>query len=75
MKQLDKQRPSRPEGNTSGTNSNDQRRRPKLQPVGKQKYKPKQVYIEDEDEDEEIDLFGLNEDYAEDEDYDEEDED
>ncbi|WP_367391354.1 hypothetical protein [Lewinella sp. LCG006] len=71
MKQLDKQRQSRPENNASGTNSNDQRRRTKLQPVGKQKYKPKQVYLEDED-DEEIDLFGLNE---EDEDYYDEDED
>ena len=67
MKQLDKQRQSRPENSVPGTNSNDQRRRTKLQPVGKQKYKPKQVYLEDEDEDEEIDLFGLNE--EEDEDY------
>lgn len=73
MKQLDKQRQGRPGNNASGTDSNDQRRRTKLQPVGKQKYKPKQVYLLDEDDDEEIDLFGLNED--DDDDYDEEEED
>lgn len=58
MKQLDKSLQRRSDKDTSGANStNDQRRRPKLQPVGKEKYKPKQVYLEDED-DVEIDLFG-----------------
>jgi hypothetical protein len=43
---------------------NDRQRRPKLKPVDKQKYKPKQVYkTMDEDEDEDIDIFGyLNDD-------------
>ena len=38
--------------------SADQRRRTKLKPQTKQKYKPKQVYYSSEDENEELDLFG-----------------
>lgn len=70
MKYLDKQRQSRPGKSYAGDNTNDQRRRTKLQPVGKQKYKPKQVYLED-DEDIEIDLFGYLEDDDDEEDDDE----
>lgn len=70
MRYVDKQRPNRPDKPNSGDNTNEQRRRTKLQPVGKQKYKPKQVYLEDDD-DTEIDLFG----YLEEEDDDEYDDD
>ncbi|RMF02267.1 MAG: hypothetical protein D6772_03695 [Bacteroidetes bacterium] len=38
-------------------------RRHKLKPAGKQKYKPKQYYVEEMDDDfSDIDLFGLQED-------------
>lgn len=48
--------------------ANERQRRPKLKPVDKQKYKPKQVYKDlGEDEDEDIDLFGyLHDDEEED---------
>lgn len=42
----------------STTTMEDHRRRTKLKPQSKQKYKPKQVYFHQEDENEEIDLFG-----------------
>ena len=39
-------------------NTTGERRRTKLKPKVKQKYKPKQVYYYQEDDSEELDLFG-----------------
>jgi hypothetical protein len=49
--------------------TNERQRRPKLKPVDKQKYKPKQVYKGmDDDEDDNIDIFAYLDD-EDDEDY------
>ena len=56
MKKSDKNR-KKQDATTANLNG-DQRRRTKLKPQTKQKYKPKQVYYYEEDDGEELDLFG-----------------
>ena len=56
MKKSDKNRKNQIA--TPANKSADERRRTKLKPQAKQKYKPKQVYFYEEDESEELDLFG-----------------
>lgn len=64
MKKSDKRPPRK---QTASPQRRDGKRKFKLKPTNKQKYKPKQVYADELDDDfSDIDLFGLKED----EDYD-----
>lgn len=56
MKKSDKKRKNQVATTTQF--NGDERRRTKLKPQNKQKYKPKQVYFYEEDDSEELDLFG-----------------
>jgi|GEM_PF-2105183 len=59
MKQSETKNKSLEPNNSSPRESNERQRKPKLKPLDKQKYKPKQVYrFQTDDEDEELDLFG-----------------
>lgn len=70
MKQSDKKGTDRPEERSSSIPGHEGHRKTKLKPIGKEKYKPKQVYQYQDDEDE-LDIFG----YLKDDEDDEDDED
>lgn len=59
MKKSDKKRSTQPTDRSASVDPKETRRRTKLKPLAKEKYKTKQVYYsEEDDETEEINLFG-----------------